>query len=48
MNEVAEIALALPIDKLFDYAVPQKLRSSISIGKRAWVPFGIRWVMWLA
>ncbi|PIU41109.1 MAG: primosomal protein N' [Candidatus Omnitrophica bacterium CG07_land_8_20_14_0_80_42_15] len=35
----AEIALGLPIDKLFDYRIPPELEKEIAVGKRVWVPF---------
>lgn len=38
----AEIALALPVDKTFHYKVPDPLKDSAAIGKRAWVSFGNR------
>jgi len=41
MDEInfVEIALGLPIDKLFSYRVPQRFQKDVAVGKRAWVPF---------
>ncbi len=38
MNYVQTV-LDLPVDKVFDYAVPEHLREEIEIGKRVWVEF---------
>jgi len=38
-SAIAEIALGLPVDKLFHYRIPSQLKDSISRGKRVWVPF---------
>ncbi len=38
-NRFVEIAVALPIDKLFHYSVPEGLRQDCSIGKRVRVRF---------
>jgi primosomal protein N' (replication factor Y) len=38
----ARIAMNLPVDKVFDYRVPEHLESSIEPGKRVYVPFGPR------
>jgi len=35
----AQIVLNLPVDKVFDYAVPDHLREEAEIGKRVWVEF---------
>ncbi|MFH1996345.1 MAG: primosomal protein N' [Candidatus Omnitrophota bacterium] len=39
---VADIALSLPIDTVFSYAIPKEMASSIAVGKRVRVPFGTR------
>ncbi len=36
------VALNIPLDKLFTYEVPQKLENLIEVGKRVFVPFGRR------
>ena len=35
-----QVILDLPVDKVFDYAVPEHLKERIEIGKRVWVEFG--------
>lgn len=35
----AQVALALPIDKLFHYRIPDTLTPQVEEGKRIWVPF---------
>lgn len=40
----AEIAVALPIESAFTYAVPPELEGDAALGKRALVPFGKRLV----
>ena len=35
----ATVSISLPVDREFDYATPQRLRTVIAIGKRVWVPF---------
>ncbi len=37
-----QVALNIPADRLFTYAVPDKLLSDAQIGKRVFVPFGSR------
>lgn len=34
-----EVAISLPIDRYFLYSIPERLRSSIEVGKRVLVPF---------
>ncbi len=36
------IALNIPADKIFTYAVPENLKTKAMIGKRAYIPFGRR------
>ena len=38
-KSIAEVALPLPIDDTFHYAVPPKFRSSLTVGSRVTVPF---------
>lgn len=38
----AVIAVRLPLDKVFHYSIPARLRNGIEIGKRVWVEFGNR------
>ena len=40
----AEIAVELPLDNTFTYAIPDELAKDVEIGKRALVPFGKRLV----
>ena len=35
----AQLLLNLPVDKVFDYAVPASLQEEIEVGKRVWVEF---------
>jgi primosomal protein N' (replication factor Y) len=37
-----EVAIGLPIHRLFHYGVPDSLRSEVAIGKRVLIPFGSR------
>jgi|GEM_PF-6908474 len=37
-----EVAIALPVENTFTYAVPETLSSFVSVGKRVLVPFGRR------
>jgi len=39
-NKFAEIAVPLPIDRVFHYSIPETLSGSAAIGKRVWVEFG--------
>lgn len=41
-TKYADIAIALPVFNTFTYGVPESLKSSVSTGKRALVPFGRR------
>ena len=45
MPKFAEIAIALPVDRTFNYSIPERLSESIAIGKRAFVPFQNRAVV---
>ena len=48
MNEsarFAEVVVGLPIDVVFSYAIPTRLKSQVSKGKRVFVPFGRRKVI---
>lgn len=38
-NNYIQVVLDLPIDKVFDYVVPEHLKKDIEIGKRVWVEF---------
>ncbi len=38
----AEVAVALPIDRIFHYSIPESLADSVSVGKRVFVPFQTR------
>ena len=35
----ADIAIAMPIDRLFTYSIPASLKENVEIGKRVFVPF---------
>ena len=39
-GKCAEVAVSLPINRLFHYGVPENLKSEIGVGKRIWVEFG--------
>lgn len=45
MPNFAEIAVALPVDRLFHYAVPKELSDQIAVGKRVYAPFQNRTVV---
>ncbi len=45
MTKFAEIAVALPIDKLFQYKIPEELYNDVKIGVRVFVPFGPRTIV---
>ncbi|MFA6078204.1 MAG: primosomal protein N' [Candidatus Omnitrophota bacterium] len=45
MPKFADIAVALPIDKLFQYKVPDAFSDEIGVGKRVFIPFGPRRVV---
>ena len=38
----AEVAVAVPVDRLFTYRVPESLRAEAVPGRRVRVPFGPR------
>ncbi|MEJ2067749.1 MAG: hypothetical protein P8Y09_07345, partial [Deltaproteobacteria bacterium] len=38
----AEVAITLPVDKTFHYAIPAQFQSICEVGKRVLVPFGKR------
>lgn len=42
MAQFAEVAISLPIDKLFQYKIPEGLSGNVKIGARVFVPFGPR------
>ncbi|MFH1190141.1 MAG: primosomal protein N' [Candidatus Omnitrophota bacterium] len=42
MTKFAEVAISLPIDKLFQYSIPEELSDNVRIGSRVFVPFGPR------
>ena len=44
MKKFAEIAVALPVETAFTYAVPEELKAEARLGKRVLVPFGRRTV----
>ena len=39
---IAEVALPIPVRKLFSYRIPKELENKISIGQRVIIPFGKR------
>lgn len=42
MAQFAEIAIALPMDRIFHYRIPERLASEVAVGKRVLVPFQAR------
>ncbi len=44
-EKFAEVAIALPIDRVFHYAIPEKYSDCIAIGKRVFVPFQNRTIV---
>ena len=42
MPRFAEVAIALPIDRVFHYSIPEIFQNTIAIGKRVFVPFQSR------
>lgn len=44
-NKFAEIAVALPMDRIFHYSIPDGLSKEIAPGKRVFVPFQARTVV---
>lgn len=42
---VVAVALPVPVDRTFDYAVPPSLAAAVGPGRRAIVPFGARRVV---
>jgi len=45
MFKFAQVAVALPIDRLFHYSIPEMLSGEIVVGKRVFVPFANRRVV---
>src|SRR3989338_6465891 len=45
MPKFVDVAVSLPIDRLFQYAVPEGLSAEIAVGKRLLVPFQNRTVV---
>ncbi len=45
MPKFVEVAIALPIDRIFHYSVPEILSNDIAVGKRVFVPFQNRTVV---
>jgi primosomal protein N' (replication factor Y) len=41
-KKFAQVALEVAVGKPLDYAVPEKLRQSLRVGSRIWVPLGTR------
>jgi primosomal protein N' (replication factor Y) len=39
MKEIVEVAVGLPVFKTFHYRIPEKMRDSLQIGMRVFVPF---------
>src|SRR5262245_63416352 len=39
---VARVAVFLPVDKPFDYIVPEPLKEHTRVGTRVWAPWGSR------
>ncbi|MBI5143949.1 MAG: primosomal protein N' [Candidatus Omnitrophica bacterium] len=45
VKKFAEVAIALPIDRLFHYKIPDEASNEIAIGRRVFVPFQTRTVV---
>lgn len=45
MTKFAEVAVSLPIDKLFQYKIPEGLSNDVKIGARVFVSFGPRTIV---
>ncbi|MFA6321770.1 MAG: primosomal protein N' [Candidatus Omnitrophota bacterium] len=45
MADFAQVAVALPIDKVFHYSIPDNLKDEVKIGKRVFVSFANRAVV---
>lgn len=45
MPKFAEVAVPLPMDRTFDYLVPEELSADVAVGKRVFVPFVSRTVV---
>jgi primosomal protein N'' len=45
MPKFAQVAIALPIDRLFHYSIPETMSNDIAIGQRVFVPFTNRRVV---
>lgn len=45
MSKFAQIAIALPIDRLFHYRIPENLLNEVVVGQRVFVPFTNRRVV---
>ncbi|MBI4974919.1 MAG: hypothetical protein HZC19_03875, partial [Candidatus Omnitrophica bacterium] len=45
VKKFAEVAIALPIDRLFHYKIPDEVSNEIAIGRRVFVPFQTRTVV---
>ena len=45
MAKFAEVAVSLPIDKLFQYSIPEGLSDDVKIGARVFIPFGPRTIV---
>ena len=39
MSSFAEVAVSLPMDKIFHYSIPDGILADMKIGKRVFVPF---------
>ena len=45
MPKFAKVAIALPIDRLFHYGIPDNLLNDVAVGKRVFVQFTNRTVV---
>jgi primosomal protein N' (replication factor Y) len=43
--QYAEVAVAVPVDHLYTYSVPEDLRDEIAVGKRVLIPFGKKYMI---
>lgn len=44
-KKIADIAIALPMDRIFQYRVPERITGDIAVGKRVFVPFQARTIV---
>ncbi|MDP3730492.1 MAG: primosomal protein N' [Candidatus Omnitrophota bacterium] len=45
MRKFAEVVVSLPMDRVFNYSIPERLFNEIAVGKRVFVPFQNRTIV---